>query len=102
MFLLSDQPQVSLILIRQLIERYSINRFPITAPMVAGQRGNPVLFDKITFGSLMQVQGDRGGRAVFDKFPVDWLPWIDDRTLMDVDQEGDESALMDVFFPLES
>ena len=101
MFLLSDQPQISPIMIRQLVEHYSLNRFPITAPMVAGQRSNPVIFNKITFSSLMRVQGDRGGRAVFDKFPVDWLIWIDDRSLMDVDEVEDEQTLRDVFFPPE-
>lgn len=102
MFLLSDQPQISPIMIRQLIELYSINQSPITTPKLAGQWGNPVLFNKVTFSSLMQVQGDKGGRAVFDKFPVDWLPWIDDRALMDVDQVEDERKLWDAFFPMES
>ena len=101
MFLLSDQPQISPILIRQLLERYAKNRAPITAPMVGGRRGNPVLFGSTTFNALMQVQGDKGGRALFSQFDVDWLPWIDDRVLMDVDEAGDEQSLREVYFPLE-
>ena len=101
MFLLSDQPQISPIMIRQLIERYEINRAPITAPMVGGQRGNPVLFGSSTFKALMQVQGDQGGREVFSQYDVDWLPWMDDRILMDVDKAGDEQSLREVYFPLE-
>ena len=98
-FFLSDQPQVSPVMIRQLIERYFKNQAPITAPLVAGQRGNPVLFERSTFITLMELQGDRGGRAVFSQFNVDWLPWIDDRVLMDVDEQEEEQALMDAFFP---
>ncbi|MEA3326683.1 MAG: nucleotidyltransferase family protein, partial [Chloroflexota bacterium] len=96
-FLLSDQPQISPLLIRQLLERYAKNRAPITAPMVGGRRGNPVLFGSTTFNALMQVQGDQGGRAVFSQYDVDWLPWVDDRILMDVDRIGDEQALWDAF-----
>lgn len=98
-FLLSDQPQISPLLIRQLLERYAKNRAPITAPMVGGRRGNPVLFGSTTFNALMQVQGDQGGRAVFSQYDVDWLPWVDDRILMDVDRIGDEQALWDAFSP---
>jgi len=101
MFLLSDQPQISPLLIRQLLERYARNQGQITAPMVGGQRGNPVLFCRAIFNSLMQVQGDKGGRAVFNQFTVDWLPWMDDRVLMDVDKAGDEQALRKAYFPVE-
>lgn len=99
MFLLSDQPQISVNLISQLIERYAQNRMSITAPLVEGQRGNPVLFSRETFKALMKVSGDRGGRAVFSQFPVDWLTWVDRRSGMDVDQLGDEGRLMEAYFP---
>ena len=102
MFLLSDQPQISPLLIRQLLERYARNQGQITAPLVGAQRGNPVLFCRATFNSLMQVQGDKGGRGVFSQYDVDWLPWMDDRIMMDVDKAGDEKTLQEAYFPLES
>lgn len=99
LFLLSDQPQIPPILIHQLIETYSENRNPITAPIAGGQRGNPVLFARETFAALSAVAGDKGGRAIFSKFDVDWLPWVDDRILMDVDTEEDLDLLIESYFP---
>jgi molybdenum cofactor cytidylyltransferase len=97
MFLLSDQPQISPLLIRGLLELFYEHRAPITAPMVNGQRGNPVLFARETFDALRKVSGDRGGRAVFNQFEIDWLPWIDERLLLDVDEEGDLDSLNRVY-----
>jgi molybdenum cofactor cytidylyltransferase len=98
MFLLSDQPQVSQLLIRQLIERHNQQRVPIMAPMMRERKGNPVLFSKETFKVLQMVSGDQGGRAAFNKFKVDTIPWIDDRDLLDVDQLGDYDRLMRAYF----
>jgi molybdenum cofactor cytidylyltransferase len=98
MFLLSDQPQVSPLLIRQLIERHNQQRAPITAPMMRARRGNPVLFGKETFEVLHRITGDEGGRAAFKKFKVDSLPWLDDRALLDVDQVSDYDKLIGAYF----
>jgi molybdenum cofactor cytidylyltransferase len=98
-FLLSDQPQVSARLLRQLLERYMQSLSPIVAPLVAGQRGNPVLFSKETFTALDAVEGDLGGRAIFRQFKVDWVPWVDDRMAMDVDRMEDYQTLNAAFFP---
>ncbi|HAF48406.1 MAG TPA: putative selenium-dependent hydroxylase accessory protein YqeC [Anaerolineaceae bacterium] len=97
MFLLSDQPQISSELIRQLMDRYFQNRKSITAPMVNGQRGNPLLFDQSAFSALAEVNGDRGGRAVINRFDVDWLPWEDRRILLDVDRVGDYERLLKAY-----
>jgi molybdenum cofactor cytidylyltransferase len=95
LFLLSDQPQIGPNLIRQLLARFAAQRQPITAPRVRGQRANPVLFSREAFDALRQVAGDRGGRAVFDQFKVDWLDWADERILLDVDQPGDYERLLE-------
>ena len=98
MFLLSDQPQITSHLVRQLIERHHAVRAPITAPMIRERRGNPVLFASQTFGALREVSGDQGGRAIFNAFKVDYLPWIDVRALLDVDQESDLNNLIEQYF----
>ena len=98
MFLLGDQPQVSPLLIRQMIERCYQHRKPVTAPLVNGQRGNPVLFSRDTFDTLRQVTGDQGGRAVIQQFEVDWLPWVDERAMLDVDKEGEFDLLLRAYF----
>jgi molybdenum cofactor cytidylyltransferase len=96
-FLLSDQPQVSPLLLRGLIEFHTRHHAPITAPQVAGQRGNPVLFGRETFDALMRIKGDTGGRPLFTVYEVDWLPWIDARILMDVDTDEDLEALRQAY-----
>jgi molybdenum cofactor cytidylyltransferase len=84
-FLLTDQPQVTTSILRALSEKHAERLYPIVAPMVMDQRGNPVLFDRAVFPDLMRLEGDVGGRAVFHKHRVEYLPWHDDRLLLDVD-----------------
>ncbi len=97
MFLLSDQPQVSPNLIRQLIETWYEERKPITVPQIDGRRGNPVLFARETFDTLNTITGDKGGRAVFDRFETTWLPWVDARDRLDVDNGTDYPRLIESY-----
>jgi len=84
-FLLADQPQITTSVLRALVEKHAEGLSPIVAPMVMDQRANPVLFDRVTFKDLMSIEGDVGGRAIFHKHRVEYLPWHDDRLLLDVD-----------------
>jgi molybdenum cofactor cytidylyltransferase len=84
-FLLADQPQVTPTVLHALTREHARTLAPIVAPLVAGQRANPVLFDRVTFPDLMALRGDVGGRAIFSKFPVNYLPWHDESLLSDVD-----------------
>jgi molybdenum cofactor cytidylyltransferase len=84
-FLLADQPRVTIVLLRTLIERHAQTLAPIVAPRVADQRANPVLFDRLMFRDLMSIRGDRGGRDLFSKYPVNWLEWQDAGLLLDID-----------------
>lgn len=84
-FLLADQPQIDTTILTALKEKHAEGLYPIVAPMVLDRRANPVLFDKVTFQDLMEIQGDTGGRAIFHKHRVEYLPWHDDRLLLDVD-----------------
>lgn len=84
-FLLVDQPQLTTSILRALVEKHAEGLSPIVAPMVMDRRANPVLFDRATFADLLLLEGDVGGRAIFDKHRVEYLPWHDDRLLLDVD-----------------
>jgi molybdenum cofactor cytidylyltransferase len=84
-FLLADQPQVTTSILRALVEKHAEALYPVVAPMVMDRRANPVLFDRDTFADLLQLEGDVGGRAIFHKHRVEYLPWHDDRLLLDVD-----------------
>ena len=96
-FLLADQPQIPSDVMRALTELHSQELHPIVAPLVLEERrANPVLFDRVTFPDLMKLQGDVGGRAIFDKHKVEYLPWHDDILLLDVDKPEDYQRLMQV------
>ena len=95
-FLLSDQPQTPVTLLESLMDRHGETLAPIIAPLVDGQRGNPVLFDRQTFPDLFQLQGDTGGRALFQHYPVSWLPWHDPAQLLDIDRPEDYQRLLDM------
>lgn len=84
-FLLADQPYVSPPVLRLLVDDHSHTLANIIGPLVDGQRTNPVLFDKRTFWALLELQGDIGGRALFDRYPPRWLPWHDHRLRIDID-----------------
>ena len=84
-FLLADQPQITTSILRALVEKHAEGLPAILAPMVQDQRANPVLFDQMTFKDLAGLKGDVGGRAIFHKHRVEYLPWHDESLLLDVD-----------------
>ncbi len=97
-FMLADQPQMPKAIVTALVETHAASLSPIIAPLVQGnRRGNPVLFDRDTFEALRQLQGDEGGRAIFTEYPVEYLPWNDERLLMDVDTEADYQRLRETY-----
>ncbi len=93
-FLLADQPFVSAGLVHGLLETHAVTCSPIVAPLVQGQRANPVLFDRCTFADLLSLTGDVGGRVLFNRYPVSWLPWNDSSVLFDIDTLEDYQALL--------
>ena len=96
-FLLADQPQVGADILHALIKSHAQNLPSILAPLVLEERrANPVLFDRVTFPDLLQLTGDVGGRAIFDKHRVEYLPWHDDALLLDVDTPDDYERLVNL------
>jgi molybdenum cofactor cytidylyltransferase len=68
--LLGDQPFQGPEVIPALVGEYRASGRPIVVPVYAGQRGNPVLFDRSVFPELLVQQGDQGGRAVITADPA--------------------------------
>ena len=96
-FLLSDQPQVPAAVLNALSETHARELHPIVAPLVLMERrANPVLFDRVTFPDLLRLDGDVGGRAIFDKHHVEYLPWHDDSLLFDVDRPEDYPRMQEL------
>lgn len=95
-FLLADQPQIPVDVIRALVESHTNKMQAIVAPLVLeNRRANPVLFDRDTFPDLKQLTGDIGGRAIFSKYKVEYIPWHDDILLLDVDIPEDYQRLVE-------
>ena len=95
-FLLADQPQIPVEVIRALVDSHTQEMQSIHAPLVLeDRRANPVLFDRDTFPDLLQLTGDIGGRAIFSKYKVEYIPWHDDILLLDVDNPEDYQRLVE-------
>lgn len=93
-FLLADQPQVTPAIMLALVEEHNRTLAPVVAPLINGNRGNPVLFDRITFTELANLKGDTGGRGIFSKYPPSYIPWYDDSLSLDVDTPEDYARLL--------
>lgn len=87
MMLLADQPLLQVATINALIEAYRQQRAVIVAPRFAGQRGNPVLFDRALFPELAAITGDQGAREVLETHAraVSLVDVADHGVLIDVD-----------------
>ena len=96
-FLNADQPQISPVLVRSLIDAHQGTLGPIIAPQINGQRGNPVLFDIRTFPDLLSLKEDMGGRVLFSHYPVRWISWNDPNQLMDIDTPEDFQKFMNIY-----
>jgi molybdenum cofactor cytidylyltransferase len=96
-FLQADQPHIPPALIKSLIEAHEATLNHIIAPQIDGQRGNPVLFDSCTFTALLSLEGDTGGRTLFEKFPIQWVPWHDSNLLMDIDSPEDYYKFLRIY-----
>jgi molybdenum cofactor cytidylyltransferase len=93
-FLLVDQPFVSADLIKKIRETHARSQGEIILPKVNDQSANPVLFDRNTFDALLGLEGDTGGRALFDRYTPREIKWDDERILQDIDTPDDFHKLV--------
>ena len=89
--LLADQPLLTPDVIGGLVARYHETRAPLVAPRYAGQRGNPVLFDRALFPELLAATGDEGAREAVRRHAAEaaWVDFADARAQLDVDTWGE-------------
>jgi len=93
-FLLADQPHVTPTVLKRLVDEHRRTLAPVIAPLVDGQRTNPVLFDRETFTDLRNLEGDIGGRGIFSKYPPVYFDWNDFSLILDVDSPADYERLL--------
>ena len=87
LIMLGDQPMITSQAIDTLLRAYRTTGKRIIAPLYAGKRGSPVLFDMSLFPELMEVTGDEGGRTVLERHrqEVELIEMGDAITNFDVD-----------------
>jgi len=88
---LGDQPQLPQDLIQKMIIEFHAHSpsTPIFISSYQGKRGNPVLFDRSLFKELQHLEGDAGGRLIFEKHPVQYIPVENADVLTDIDSPED-------------
>jgi len=84
-FLMADQPQVSVSLIRALMEHAYLTDRQVISPLIDGNRSTPIYFDQKVFHELMKVEGDQGGRSILSLYPPFLIEWFDTRMGLDID-----------------
>lgn len=97
LFHLADQPKVTPAVMDTLIERHANTLAPVVFPEYQGRRGNPVLFDRVTFSELDQLRGDTGGRSVLNAYEragqAQHVAVDEPGVLLDIDVPGDIERL---------
>ncbi|MBP9041014.1 MAG: nucleotidyltransferase family protein [Anaerolineaceae bacterium] len=88
---LGDQPKLPGDLLEKMIAEFHAHApsIPIFIASFHGKRGNPVLFDRSVFQDLQRVEGDAGGRTIFNKYPVQYIPVESEDVLTDIDSPED-------------
>jgi molybdenum cofactor cytidylyltransferase len=64
---LCDQPFLSENVFKDLIDKKEETQKPIIASKYSEILGVPILFDKTVFNDLMQLEGDKGAKAILNK-----------------------------------
>jgi molybdenum cofactor cytidylyltransferase len=95
-FLLVDQPLIGTDTLLQILYAYFGTEKGIVVPEYGGRRGTPVLFDRILFQRLQQLQGDSGGRQVIQQMPEEVLSVEvqSSDVLIDIDTMQDYQSLI--------
>jgi len=96
LFLLADQPLLSVELVTNLIKEHSKTLSPIVAPWINGKTANPVLFDKSLMTELSKLSGQEGGRRLFSRYSISTVSWDDPSVFFDVDSMEDYNLLLEI------
>ena len=96
LFLLGDQPLVTVQTINSLVSTFQTTDHWIVAPCYKGQQGNPVLVAAPLFHRLTYPAGDAGARVLFGEFRhrMHCLAVDDPGILRDVDTPEDYAAIV--------
>ena len=98
MFLLGDQPFVSIAVINKLISAFTASKALIVIPYYKTRRGNPVIIDRSLFDRLDSISADKGARVLFEEFKKQTLKvTITDKSILtDVDTIEDYERIVKI------
>ncbi len=98
LFVVGDQPMIRVDLINALIERFEKTAALIVAPRYNEQTRNPVLFRREIFPEILELSGDRGGRALIEKHKdrTEIVEWHDELPFVDLDRREDYERLREL------
>ncbi len=101
LFVLGDQPNITVQVLAALIARFRETGAPIIEPRWGDRPGNPALFARELFPELMQLSGDRGGRPLVNKYAKRVIAVQVDRLsiLEDIDTQEDYQYQMSNITP---
>jgi len=93
---LADEPQLPADAYQRVVATYREGGNDIVAATYQGQRGHPVLFDRMVFPELAALSGDHGARSVVDRIPgrVAFVEF-DAPHPVDVDTPADLARILD-------
>jgi CTP:molybdopterin cytidylyltransferase MocA len=94
-FLLGDQPFVTVGVLKKLAEKFYESHASIVAPLVNGKVTNPILFSRIHFSELLATTGDIGGKELLKIYPVEGVVWEDEMLRIDIDTPDDYARWAD-------
>lgn len=99
MFLLADQPLLRPQGIDFLLENFWASEMNICVPVCQGRGGNPTIFSRSFYGSILDIQGDAGARRIIRNNPdhVLNLETDDPSFFFDIDTPADLKKLHAMF-----
>lgn len=100
-FMVCDQPFVTVKLLNGLVAKYQETVKPIIASSYENSMGTPALFDKTIFAALMALKGDSGAKIIMKENP-DWVGVVNfPLGNIDIDTEEDYEELLKPPLPLQ-
>jgi len=96
LFLLCDQPHLTLNLVNAVVEE-GLRSGKVVTPIIDDRRANPVYFPASCFPFFDTLEGDAGGRQIIPACPHTTLPWLDDWMARDIDTPEDYRVLREHF-----
>lgn len=92
LFLLCDQPHLSVNLVSAVVEE-GLRSNKVVTPIIDDRRANPVYFPASCFPLFEKLEGDAGGRQIISACPHTTFPWLDAWMALDIDTPEDYQQL---------